>query len=84
MEKIKHACQSANKRITASMQGSGSDFEKRMVRQKCFACSSIDILLLIRTMEEWKIVCHNNNNNNENKNVVCLDHIINGLSFFMS
>ncbi|XP_031558625.1 rho GTPase-activating protein 44-like [Actinia tenebrosa] len=30
VEKIKHACQSANKRITASMQGSGSDFEKRM------------------------------------------------------
>ena len=31
VDKIKHACQTTNKRLAASMQGSGMDFEKRLV-----------------------------------------------------
>ncbi|XP_015778919.1 PREDICTED: rho GTPase-activating protein 44-like [Acropora digitifera] len=30
VDKIKHACQTTNKRLAASMQGSGMDFEKRL------------------------------------------------------
>ena len=39
MDKIKHACHATNKRLAASMQGTGMDLEKRLVR-------NITILLL--------------------------------------
>lgn len=32
MDKIKHACQTTNKRLAASMQGTGMDLDKRLVR----------------------------------------------------
>lgn len=32
MDKIKHACHATNKRLAASMQGTGMDLEKRLVR----------------------------------------------------
>lgn len=44
VDKIKHACQTTNKRLAASMQGSGMDFEKRLrkLHQTALATSMLE------------------------------------------